>query len=123
METAARFEFRDLNKQLDIAGQVFTIATGDVEALTAAQGLVERLEQVDLSTLESAAYHKLANEIITAIDHVLGEGGTSKALAGRRVNIIDLIDLLKFVLEQATGGFSEAVDAVVSDLVVTVPED
>lgn len=121
---ADKFEFRDgLVKPLDIAGQSFDVTTGDVVALQAGQALSEKLKSIDLKDVGTDTYMCLCDEIMQAVDDILGEGACKRVLAGRRVNIIDLVDLLVFVLREVTTDFNAALGDVVADLTAIASEE
>jgi hypothetical protein len=123
MAPVAKFELQNRTKDLEINGCVFSVTPGDIDALGAGQTLAERLKGIDLASIEADAYRTLADEIMVAIDGVLGEGACAQILTGRRVNIIDLVELLMFVLRETTMEFKTAVDGLLADLTATVSED
>lgn len=121
---ADKFEFRGgLVKPLDIAGQSFDVTTGDVVALQAGLALSEKLKSIDLKDVGADTYMCLCDEIMQAVDDILGEGACKRVLAGRRVNIIDLVDLLVFVLREVTTDFNAALGDVVADLTAIASEE
>jgi len=120
---AARFDFTDRTRTLDIAGREYTFTPGDRDALAAGAALHERLRAIDLKETGAEAYARLCDELTAAIDGVLGEGSTAEILAGRRVNIIDLVDLLAYVLSEAVTSFDAELTSRLADLTETVEED
>jgi hypothetical protein len=116
-------QFTDRSHELTIAGHVFRVSPGDVEALSAGTSLAERLKSLDLATIGEDPYRQLAAEIMETIDGVLGEGACALIFTGRRINILDLVELLTHVLKAAIGDFRTAVGGMLVDLTETVSED
>lgn len=117
------FSFAAEVKRLDIDGHVFEVMVGDIESLAAGEELVARLKEVDLAALGASGYRRLADEITTTVDQVLGEGATATVLAGRRPTVTGLIKLLVYVLKEVTVDFNAAVGDILADLTATVDEE
>jgi hypothetical protein len=120
----AQYQRPDTTKTLEFPGDLtFTVDVGDVTALQAAQAMAERLESIDLNALGSEGYMTLCNELIRAIDDVLGEGACARINEGQRVNIIHLTHLLLFVTSEIAVDFHTAISSTIASLTETVPED
>jgi hypothetical protein len=122
------FEFHDEYREIEVrdtsgACHTFEVLVGDIEALSAGAELAERLKTVDPTALDAMAYRRLASEITTTIDQVLGEGSVDKVLAGRRPTITGLVQLMMFVLKEATDDFNGAVKNLLEDFSATVAEE
>lgn len=102
------FNFRNSDAQIDIAGHAFTINVGDPvlhakgrEIRAAAMEYSEKVAAIDSEDV--AGVEKIVGEIVeftrTSVDNLLGEGAYKTIMSGRKINMIDNIELLGFVLD------------------------
>ena len=121
--TVSQFTINDEVKRLTINDHDFEVVVGDIEALSAGEDLVARLKEIDLKAIGTSGYRKLADEITSTVDQVLGDGATASILGGRRATVTGLIRLLVYVLKEVTVDFDTAVGDLMTDLTATVEED
>ncbi len=98
----ARFEFRNNDLTLDIAGNVFRVpATAEKmqQLIQWGRDVVKKAD--DLSGNEEA---KAVNEAIAfmheGLDGFLGAGASDRIFAGREPNLIDCIDVMNYISEE-----------------------
>lgn len=120
----AHYNLPDLSKELVIEGHAFSVSIGDVTPLMTAQALVDKLRGVDLKVVAPDVYGTLCDDLISAIDAILGEGASARIFSGRSTNIIGLVGVLMFVIRETAGGdLNGALETALADLTATVEED
>ena len=102
---AKQFEFKK-GLQLDIAGNVFEVDTTDpdvmrnvLEFADDAKDMAEGLKDVDNYVEQLKDTIKLC---LTAMDAILGEGASEKIFEGRKVGLMDCLDVMNYIIKEIT---------------------
>lgn len=98
----AKFKFRDNTLKLDIEDKVYNVDISNFEQseklLTIANDALKIGEQGNSTdTVET-----MLMMIQDAIDTILGSGATKEIFKDRKVNLLDLLDLLAYITEEIT---------------------
>lgn len=96
----AKFKFRDNTLKLDIEDKVYNVDISNFEQseklITIAKDAVKIGEQGNSTeTVET-----MIRMIEEAIDTILGSGATEEIFKDRKVNLLDLLDLLAYLTEE-----------------------
>lgn len=99
-----RFEFRDNRLKLDIAGNIFEIDTTDLELIKELQTFsVEAHKKAEELSKKDDYINALAEAIqfcLDYIDKILGDGASKKIFANRKVNFLDCLDVINFIVSE-----------------------
>ncbi len=104
-------------KTVEIGGRIYTIELGDAGVLESARALERSLKTTPAGDVN---YRELADELIAVIDAILGEGAYAEIRGDGRDNILKIMRLLAFLVQEMTdSGFSDAI----ADITTLVKED
>lgn len=100
---AKQFEFKK-GLQLDIAGNVFEVDTTDpdvmrnvLEFADGAKDMAEGLKDIDNYVEQLEDTIKLC---LTAMDAILGDGASEKIFEGRKVGLMDCLDVMNYIIAE-----------------------
>lgn len=115
MNQIKTFQFRSRELNLDVAGKPFVIDLSEegsidrlldvgAEAIAKAQELYA-IPEIDGTDEEKArqgldTLSKAASFVFEAIDRILGDGAVDQIFEGRKKDLFDGLDLLKFVTDE-----------------------
>lgn len=91
----SKFEFQNSVLEVDIAGQRFGI---DMNSENLQGNIQDVLEKANTTNPEDMK--ELLELMAECIDGVLGAGAVTKIFSGRRINFMDLIDLMCFLQQE-----------------------
>lgn len=97
-----KFEFRDNQLELDIAGNLFKISVNQ-DMFYRIRDIGTRAQQVSKDLSQEETVEKLEESIdflMDATDEILGDGASDKIFAGREENIFDCIDVLNYIVTE-----------------------
>lgn len=98
---AKKFVFKDNNLKLDIAGNIFELDTTDVELIRRIQEFSREAQQIAQAMTEKDDYAEALEDTIRfcldTIDNILGEGSSEKIFTGRKVGLLDCLDVIQFI--------------------------
>lgn len=99
-----KFEFKQNDTELDFEGVKFYIDVTNPEVIERILKFSEAAQKQAENTKTDGNYLEELREVIslglTSIDSILGEGASDKIFEGRRVGLLDVLDVLNFI--QAT---------------------
>ncbi len=105
-----RFDFADSSLELDLCGELFML---DISERTAAvcEG-IKRDAREKLSALKSGngkdvGTDELCRFLADSIDRILGSGAAARVFGSRRMTMLDLTDLICFILSEIRGVLAE----------------
>jgi len=91
----SKFEFQNSVLEVDIAGQRFSIDMNSEDLQRNIQEVI-----VKANTTEPEDMKELLELMVECIDGVLGADAVEKIFSGRRINFMDLIDLMCFLQQE-----------------------
>ena len=91
----SKFEFQNSVLEVDIAGHRFGI---DMQSEDIQNNIRDVIEKANTANPEDM--QELLELMVESIDGVLGDGAVKKIFAGRRINFMDLIDLMCFLQQE-----------------------
>lgn len=103
-----KFEFKNNDLELDIAGNKFCLDTTDptliekvLEFAKEAEAKAEELKNKDDYVEELKTTIQFCLE---AIDNILGEGSSEMIFQGRKVGLFDALDVLNYIIQSVKKG-------------------
>lgn len=120
-----KLELQELEQSIEIGGVPFTLEAGDVEATAAAYRLFDKYRDFDVSSVSAEEYLEMADEMMRAIEGVIGDGAIKAIFPERkrRPSAIHLINILAFIIEEMGDAESAAVEESLSDLIETADKE
>ncbi|NBI08060.1 DUF6673 family protein [Senegalia massiliensis] len=98
---AKKIELKNSDLELDIAGHVFTLNTGDPELLEKVSNFSEEAQKKAEDIGENKDYIKALKETIQfcldTIDKILGESASKKIFEGKKVNLFDALNIINSI--------------------------
>ena len=98
---ARKFEFRNNNLELDIAGNKFELDTTDVEVVARVQKFGKEAQEIGKKLADKGDFAEALEETIQfcldSIDSILGEGSSKEIFAGRKVGLFDCLDVIEYI--------------------------
>lgn len=91
----SKFEFQNSVLEVDIAGNRFGIDMASEDMQSNIQEVIEKANTTDPEDMK-----ELLDLMVECIDGVLGTGAVEKIFSGRRINFMDLIDLMCFLQQE-----------------------
>jgi len=95
------FQFSDKTQVIEICGANYYLVKGDASSLIALRKVfddIASIEDVDKTSVEFIEAHEpIVREFL---DGLFGEGTYAEIFAGRRVNLVDMIELITYISEQ-----------------------
>ena len=91
----SKFEFRNSVLEVDIAGHRFGIDMESEDMQNKIDEVLKKADSVDLENMQ-----EILDLMVESIDGVLGAGSVAKIFSGRRINFMDLIDLMCFLQQE-----------------------
>lgn len=105
---ARKFEFKNNDLKLDIAGSVFYVDTTNPELIERVLDFAKRAQSMAEELSNKEDYVKELKETISfcldAIDSILGEGASSKIFEGRKVGLFDCLDVISYIIQEINEG-------------------
>lgn len=99
-----KFEFKNNNLKLDIAGNLFEIDTMDTEivenTMKFGQDAQKKSQQLGKKEDYVEALKEATQFCLDSIDIILGEGASSKIFSGRKVNLFDALDVMNYIVSE-----------------------
>lgn len=110
----AQFKFRENNLKLEIEDEVFYL---DIAGFNDSDRLIKIGEdalQISKKGNNPETVKELMDMLVEAIDTILGEGSVARIFKKRKINYLDLIDLLAFITEEINSFRSERLKGIYS---------
>ncbi len=99
-----KFEFKNNNLKLDIAGNIFEFDTTNPELIKRVLDFSEEAQEKSKELSGRDDYVEALEETIQfcldSIDSMLGEGASKKIFAGRKVGLFDCLDVINYVVSE-----------------------
>lgn len=103
---AKRFDFKDNTVELNIAGNIFNVDPTNADfvekAVKVADNSVNMFNKTKSEELTAETIEKMIKEVLNMIDELLGENASNKIFANRTINMLDVIDVLDFIVQETT---------------------
>lgn len=97
-----KFQFKNNDLELDIAGNKFYVDTTDPELIERVLDFAKGAESMAKELKNKDDYVKELKETIEfclgAIDSILGEGSSDKIFEGRKVGMFDCLDVISYIV-------------------------
>lgn len=101
---ANKFEFRNTTTILNICNQEFRVDNGDLDFIENADHFRNQCillaEEVRKAGDKKEPLLQWCNEVKVEINHLLGDQAYEKIFADRKVNILDHVDLMMFIINE-----------------------
>lgn len=94
------FKFRENNLELSIEDKIFNIDISSFEDSEKLIKIANDALKISEDGNSKETIEKMIVMIEEAIDTILGEGATKEIFANRKINYLDIIDLLAFITEE-----------------------
>lgn len=109
-----RFEFKNNNVVLDICGEEFSVSlTADIMGEISDISLEAAKQLKELSSKSVNAKEKITETckyLENKIDVLLGNGATRQIFKQRRINLLDLTDVLNYVIAEINTSINAKVE-------------
>lgn len=100
---ANKFEFKNNDLELDIAGSKFYVDTTDPELIERVLEFAKGAQAMAEELKGKEDYVKELKQTISfclgAIDSILGEGSSDRIFAGRKVGMFDCLDVISYIVK------------------------
>lgn len=98
----AKFKFRDNTLKLDIEDKVYNVDISNFEQSEKLLTIAKDAMEVENKGNSEKTVETMLMMIQDAIDTILGSGATKEIFKDRKVNLLDLLDLLAYITEEIT---------------------
>lgn len=98
----AKFKFRDNTLKLDIEDKVYNVDISNFEQSEKLLTIAKDAMEVGNKGNSEKTVETMLMMIQDAIDTILGSGATEEIFKDRKVNLLDLLDLLAYITEEIT---------------------
>ena len=110
----AKFKFRNNLLKLEIEDEVFNVDITNFEASDKLVKIAQDALKIGEDGNKPENIEMMILMIEEAIDTILGKGATKRIFKDRKINYLDMIDLLAFITEEITNFRSEKLEKVYS---------
>lgn len=99
-----KFEFKDNDLKLDIAGEKFKIDTTNIKLVERVSSFGKVATKLSKELEGREDYVQALKETIDfcqgSIDSILGKGATKQIFKNREVSLLDLLDVINYIMAQ-----------------------
>lgn len=98
----AKFNFRDNTLKLEIEDKLYNVDISNFEQSEKLLSIANDALKIGEQGNSKETVEVMISMIEDAIDTILGEGSTKEIFQNRKINLLDLLDLLAYITEEIT---------------------